>query len=169
VLGSPIRVDSRTRNWTLAGFLTVLVTTGCSTAAKIADAPPPLPRSVAPISQPARSAAPGPRILRALERVAVGSAGKDSPPTRMMAVRARNHAQAERYMMGDIVQGGHPVFVVEMRGHFTCNGCSVPAGASAPTGTVMTVILDARSLRETDFGLSRHWKNLNVLGQPISL
>jgi hypothetical protein len=86
-----------------------------------------------------------------------------------MAVRARNHAHAEHYLMSDIVRGHYPVYVIEMRGHFVCNSCSVPSGASAPTGTVLTMILRARSLQQVDFGLSRQWKDLRVLGKPFAI
>jgi hypothetical protein len=42
---------------------------------------------------------------------------------------------------------------IVLRGHFRCEMCSRPPGAAVQTGTVVVITLDARTHRETDFGI----------------
>jgi hypothetical protein len=44
---------------------------------------------------------------------------------------------------------------VVLTGSFTCNACSRPAGASAPTGTVAEVRFDAKTRHDRDFALCK--------------
>jgi hypothetical protein len=46
------------------------------------------------------------------------------------------------------------VYVLVLRGHFTCNLCSHPLGARAPSGTIATLVLDHRSFRTLEFGIN---------------
>ena len=43
-------------------------------------------------------------------------------------------------------------YLIVLHGHFSCYGCSVPAGASAPTGTIETSVW-SHAAGGTDFGI----------------
>ncbi len=47
-----------------------------------------------------------------------------------------------------------PVYLLTMKGHFTARGIA-PQGAAAPTGTYLSIVVNARSYRVMDLGLSR--------------
>ena len=57
---------------------------------------------------------------------------------------------------GDYVPGsGHvKVFLITMRGHFTAGEASGPPGARAPTGRYLSLVIDAKTFRGLDFGIS---------------
>jgi hypothetical protein len=52
------------------------------------------------------------------------------------------------------VPGDPPVYLIVMKGHFTADTASVPAGASAPRGTYLSAIFDARNFHGYDSGLT---------------
>jgi hypothetical protein len=45
------------------------------------------------------------------------------------------------------------VYLVTIKGHFRCDLCTGPPGSRAPTGTYMSLVIDAKTFKETDFGL----------------
>ena len=57
---------------------------------------------------------------------------------------------------GDIIPGagGVPVFLVTMRGCFAATAASRPPGAAAPTGSYLSVVVDAKTFQVLDSGLS---------------
>src|SRR5215471_14825727 len=46
------------------------------------------------------------------------------------------------------------VYLVTIKGHFVCGLCSVPPGAHAPTGTYLSLVINAKTFEGTDFGIS---------------
>jgi hypothetical protein len=46
------------------------------------------------------------------------------------------------------------VYLVTMKGHFVAEAASRPSGAHAPTGTYLSIVINARTFEVTDFGLS---------------
>ena len=55
---------------------------------------------------------------------------------------------------GDTTPGGSViVYLVTMKGHFVCGACSVPPGAHAPAGTYLSLVINAKTFEETDFGI----------------
>jgi len=46
------------------------------------------------------------------------------------------------------------VYLVTLRGHFTAYLASGPPGAKAPTGTYLSLVIDARTFRGLDSGLA---------------
>jgi len=55
---------------------------------------------------------------------------------------------------GDTTPGGKAiVYLVTIKGHFVCGPCSVPPGGHAPTGTYLSLVIDARSFEGTDSGI----------------
>jgi hypothetical protein len=61
------------------------------------------------------------------------------------------------------------VYVIQLRGTFTCDSCSHPPGASAPTGTAAQVVLSYHSFSTTDFGLTLHPVTMQRMGTIVSL
>jgi hypothetical protein len=57
---------------------------------------------------------------------------------------------------GDSVPGSARVrvFLITMRGHFTARDASRPPGAQAPTGRYLSLVIDAKTFRGLDFGIS---------------
>ena len=56
---------------------------------------------------------------------------------------------------GDTTPGAKTiVYLVTIKGHFACNLCSVPPGAHAPTGTYLSMTINAKNFEGTDFGIS---------------
>lgn len=45
------------------------------------------------------------------------------------------------------------VYLVTVKGHFVARAASVPPGADAPTGTYMSMVINAKTLAGLDFGL----------------
>jgi hypothetical protein len=61
------------------------------------------------------------------------------------------------------------VFVIQLRGRFTCTECSHPPGASAPTGTAAQDVLSFGSLTPSDFGLTMHPVVMQGMGPVMHL
>ena len=55
---------------------------------------------------------------------------------------------------GDTTPGAKAiVYLVTIKGHFVCHLCSVPAGGHAPTGTYLSLVIDAKTFAGTDSGI----------------
>jgi hypothetical protein len=65
--------------------------------------------------------------------------------------------------------GTTPVWVVQVHGDFICNVCSRPQGAAVQTGHVITLILIAATLKNSDFSLGNRPHDLASLGTVIAL
>jgi hypothetical protein len=61
------------------------------------------------------------------------------------------------------------VFVIQLRGTFTCTECSHPSGADAPTGTAAQDALAFGSLAGSDFGLTPHPVVMQRMGPVMHL
>jgi hypothetical protein len=61
------------------------------------------------------------------------------------------------------------VFVIQLRGTFTCTECSHPPGASPPTGTAAQDVLSFGSLTPSDFGLTTHPVVMQRMGPVMHL
>jgi hypothetical protein len=83
-------------------------------------------------------------------------ASGDSAPTWATAVLTTHAKALTSATPGDLIPGadGTLVFLVAMRGHFVANAAPRPPGAAAPTGTYLSVVVDARTFRVLDYGLS---------------
>lgn len=114
------------------------------------------------------SAGAPPLLLRELWNLTETYPGV-SPTATREAVGPVGRSTAEQVTMQAGGTDDEPVYVVEFRGHFVCARCSTPPGAGAPTGTVVTLILDASNLLDTDYGLSGRWTSLAPLGSVVTL
>jgi hypothetical protein len=86
----------------------------------------------------------------------VAKANGDSAPLRMTAVLTTHAKALTSATPGGFVPGagGVLVFLVTMQGHFAANAAPGPPGAAAPTGRYLSIVVDARTFRVLDFGLS---------------
>jgi hypothetical protein len=57
---------------------------------------------------------------------------------------------------GDLVPSDEKtiVYLVTVKGHFVARAASVPPGAHAPTGSYMSMVINAKTFAGLDFGLS---------------
>jgi hypothetical protein len=112
---------------------------------------------------------PGPvlserRILGMAERAA-GGAG-DRKPT-LIQHAAGTRFDAVRISSGDLVFEWNWSYLIAIRGHFTAFDASYPPGSKPPTGTVLTLVVDARTGRVSDGGLGNRYPPLAELG-PVT-
>jgi hypothetical protein len=96
-------------------------------------------------------------VIGRLTAIAHNAAIANSDPApEWITVIKTTHAKALTVATpGDSVPGsGHAaVFLITMRGHFVANDVSRPPGAKAPTGRYLSLVLDAKTFQELDFGL----------------
>jgi hypothetical protein len=107
----------------------------------------------------------------ALLKIAIGAArGEGTAPETIAAVRS-THAHAVRVIMQAEVSGTEPVWVLQIKTthEFACRSCSRPAGAAAPRGRYIQLVLDAPSLRTLDTGITMQPAGLGKLGHVITL
>jgi hypothetical protein len=89
----------------------------------------------------------------------------------MVTIDGSSHATAVRVTMGDVVEGNQPVWVIQVEGstQFVCNACSRLAGAVAPRGRFLTLVVDATTLQVLDDGIGPTRAHLGQLGPVIDL
>jgi hypothetical protein len=107
--------------------------------------------------------------LRTMALQASSANGVSSPKT-IEAVASPDHQAAEKVVSGDIVNDHVAVYVVEVTGGtFTNNTASTPPGVPAPSGSVLTLTVNAQSFSVTDFGLTDTAPDLTQIGPVANL
>lgn len=101
------------------------------------------------------------QILRIAEHAAA-QAG-DPTPTLIQHGEGTRH-RANLVASGDRVPGSQWSYLIAERGSFVLKNASVPSGAVAPRGDVLTLVVNARSGRGTDGGVSDRYPDLASLG-----
>lgn len=104
------------------------------------------------------------RILALAKRAAHGN-GDPSPSLIQHAEGTR--FEAVRISSGDLVFEWNWSYLIAERGHFVCQACSTPPGAKTPTGSVIMIVVDAKSGRGTDGGIGNRYPPLAKLG-PVT-
>lgn len=119
----------------------------------VGDAPPP----------------PGAAELAALERLALQAAATmgDSAPTGGVLVPTTR--RLAELVDVDTDEPDTPVYFVLVHGEFTDYGARLPKGAKPPTGTILTLTIDARTNQSLDTGLVGAMPDLNTMGDPEPL
>jgi hypothetical protein len=148
------------------GAVAVAVVSGCSgpsgpsaststDPAAVVTPAPSAPGVVAgPGAGPSVGALSDPEVVSKLRSLAMrraSRAGVSSPAT-MQAVAASDHQVAENVVSGAIVNDHAPVYVIEMTGG-PFMASHHPRAMAAPQGDVLTVTVDAQTLRVTDVGI----------------
>ncbi len=82
------------------------------------------------------------------------------------------HAAGSRYQANqvasrDIVPGSLSCYLIAVRGAFVLNNASGPPGAKPPKGTVLTLVVDAKTGATLDFGVADRYPDLKKLG-PVT-
>lgn len=107
--------------------------------------------------------------LEAIVRNAAKADG-DAHPSSVMVFATRRHEANVAAGAGTGVPGSQPVYLVVARGSFVCSDCSGPAGAAAPRGNVITMVLARRTLQGLDSGIGGHVDTSKVgPGLPLQL
>ena len=103
-------------------------------------------------------------------------ANRDARPASIEVVRTRFLRANDELYPGDqlnpATEPDTPVFVVQVRGDFTCDMCHQGrlGGSTTPiTGTVMTMVLDAATLRGRSFGMANRPNDLGSLGRVVTI
>jgi hypothetical protein len=107
--------------------------------------------------------------LEAMVRDAAKAEG-DAHPSSATVFASRRHEANIAAGAGSGVPGSGPVYLVIVRGHFVCNDCTGPANVAPPRGTVITMVLDRRTLQGLDGGIGGHVDTSEVgPGLPLRL
>jgi hypothetical protein len=101
------------------------------------------------------------QILR-IARTAAANAGDRNPILIQHSQGTRE--KANLVDSGDIVPGRQWSYLIAERGHFAFKDATRPAGARAPTGSVLTLVVNASTSQITDSGLSNRYPDLAKLG-----
>jgi hypothetical protein len=100
--------------------------------------------------------------------IALGAARSAGDPAPTLIQHSEGTRVAANHVdSGDIVPGSDWSYLIAERGRFVLNDVSVPAGASAPRGSVLTLIVSAHSHEVTDFGVSDRYPDMARLG-PVT-
>lgn len=115
--------------------------TGCGRSPAAARAAPALASAV-------------PRLTAIAHRVAAASG--DRHPAWITAVLTTRAKALTSATPGDQVPGSAhtSVFLITMREHFTASSAPGPPGAQAPAGQYLSLVIDARTFRDLDLGIS---------------
>jgi hypothetical protein len=136
--------------WSRAGSPRVAAS---AAASPVAGSP-----SAAAAAVPAAAAAVPAAAMARLTELArrAAAANGDASPEWMTAVLTTHARALTSATPGDLVPGTGrvSVYLVTMRGHFIAYGSSPPAGAALPVGEYLSLVVDARTFRVLDFGLS---------------
>jgi len=108
--------------------------------------------------------------LVAVQQIALKAAADngDAKPTTATLVPT-TRGIAEEIDAGASVNSDQPVYFVVLHGHFTANGASIPEGASAPTGSVLTLTIDPNTNEITDLGIEDSTPDVGEIGVPVTL
>jgi hypothetical protein len=102
------------------------------------------------------------RIMRLALAAAKG--GGDPHPS-LIQHAAGTHFNAVRIGQGDLVFEWNWSYLIAIRGHFSYSGIGPPGAGSTIHGTVITLVVDARTGQVTDSGLSHRYPPLAQLGK----
>ena len=84
-------------------------------------------------------------------------------------VWASTRVRANVLVSGDRVDTDQPTYVLVVEGDFVANNAPRPAGAPAPTGSVVTLVLDPSIGGVLDFGVRNSVPDLTALGPGADL
>ena len=131
----------------VAAVLAGLMLAGCASAQPVGKPSGPVPGL--PVPAPATH-----RLTAMADRAARAHGG--AAPAWASAVVTTHEKALTSATPGDIVYVGEKaiVYLVTMKGHFIAGAVSVPLGGHAPTGSYMSIVVDARTFKTLDVGLS---------------
>jgi hypothetical protein len=122
--------------------------------------------SASATAHPSASRNGKPRLTdRQILRIALTAAANAGDPKPILIQHSQGtRADANLVDSGDIVPGRQWSYLIAERGHFVFKDTQGPPGARAPTGSVLTLVVNARTNQITDSGLSNRYPALAKLG-----
>jgi hypothetical protein len=105
--------------------------------------------------------------LLEIARKAARQAG-DPRPTLVQYAKG-THARDNVVASGDIVPGDEVCDLIAVRGHFIAKDAQAPPGAPDPTGSVLTLVVNAKSGSVFDFGIGNTYPRLAELGSVVTV
>lgn len=158
--------------WFVAAVLAALVLVGCGSVTQPGQATSASSRitpklesgRTTPAASSTRGVVPVPgrpvptSALRTLTEIAgrVARVNGDRAPAWVSVVVTTHEKALTSATPGDTEPFGQKtiVYLVTMKGHFVANDVSTPLGAHAPTGTYLSIVINAKTFESLDFGLS---------------
>lgn len=108
--------------------------------------------------------------LTSLTALAKSSAAADGDPSVTSANAVLTTRQdAVRVMSGDAVNTNDPVYLLQIKGHFTAVDASVPSGAALPKGSYLVLVVNVSNGLVDDWGVGNHVADLSSLGPVVTL
>lgn len=147
----------------LAAAVLVAVGLGSAYAAGAfgGDAHPRIAGVAPPPPDPAQLAS-----IRQLVLQAATAMGESAPTDGVVVPTTRRRAELVDL---DTNEADIPVYFVLVRGHFTDYAARIPKGAEPPTGTILTLTVDAATNESLGTGLVKSMPDVNAIGTPESL
>jgi len=147
----------------------VLIAAAAGAAGVIAAANSPQ-RSVSVQTRARATFPPDPEELAYLREVALRVAAETGDPHPTGGrVWASTRARANMLLSGDRVDTDQPTYMLVVEGDFVADNAPGPAGAPAPTGSVLTLVLDPSIGGVLDFGVLNSVPDLTALGPGADL
>jgi hypothetical protein len=115
---------------------------------------------------PTRSSAISNRRLLAIAQQAAARNG-DRFPSLIQHSALTTRRRANLVDSGDVVPYGEPSYLIAIRGHFK-GDAPRPPGSKAPSGTVLTLVVNALTGKVTDGGLGDNYPDLAKFG-PVHI
>jgi hypothetical protein len=101
--------------------------------------------------------------------IALGFAANAGDPTPTLVEHVETtRSQAVEASSADTVQNNAASYLIAMRGNFVLQDAPRPPGAAAPTGSVLTLVIDAQTGQLTDIGVQDNVPDLSQLG-PVTI
>lgn len=148
--------------WFGAAVLAALVLMGCGSVQQPGEATTALAGAMASGATASGVPVPGRPVpasaLRTLRAIVarVAKVNGDKAPVWVSVVVTTHEKALTSATPGDTESAGQKtiVYLVTMKGHFVANDVPTPSGAHAPTGTYLSIVLNAKTFESLDFGLS---------------
>ena len=93
-----------------------------------------------------------------------GATAAGDPKPTDIAHSTGTRAQANLLAAGETVPGDQPSLLIVEHGRFIASNAPTPPGAPAPTGTVLTLVVDQATGQVTDTGIQGSTPDLHELG-----
>jgi hypothetical protein len=124
-----------------------------------------------PPANPSASGGPDAQTERRLWSLADRAAKANGGTVALAQAVKSTHLAAVKFTMGAGVTGDQAVWVLQVDGSkkFSCASCKGPPGAGAPAGRVLTMVFDASTFQEMDFGFTGNDVDLSRLGHVVNL
>lgn len=128
------------------------------------------PKAASDTAGPDTAGPPSTAERAALKTMATDFAARSGEPSPSDGqVVGSSRVAAVEAVMGEQIYSDQPVYVVTMHGHFVGYMAHMRPGAPPPTGTDVTLVVDANTNELLDWSISDRPSDLSTLGTPAAL